>query len=851
MEKYNVLELIGEGSFGRVFRGVRKSDLLPVALKLIPKMPHTSSELSSLRSECKIQLQLSHPNVVKMLDAFETPKEIVAVTEFVPDGDLNKLLVRKDKSSNMTKVHETKVKQLAGDLMGALHYLHSRRVLHRDLKPANILLDETSNVAKICDFGFARHLGVETMVLTSIKGTPLYMAPELIEERPYDHTADLWSAGAILYELSVGFPPFPTNSLFQLIKKIRYEQVTWPNHLSEDLKSFLQGLLEKDCKKRSTWQQIMEHPILQKTSFHRNIQQNCGNGVFSDNECSSGTNPLSPPLSRLFSPQPLTEKLSESQELAKEIQRQDKAKLLPGGSQTLIKVAEKYEEQKRKMKEEQLKLLNYQIRQNQSHQQQPQMGSKCNEFYRQRRNAIFPGLEHYDNKARRNSEMISTKQMSFSPSSQHHLGQKETFQRRPSNLAEYCQNTSTVHYNISCDNARLKFETQRREASCGDNTNNIPIVSPQIETLESSMSTLQINDESEVTKENNVQKQATGKQFEFSLHDLNKENSNLKRFECEEWSRYLDTEMKEIISYDKRKSENGSIDFLLNQSYLNMICSPLKNKSTMIDNPFIVEKVSILLSLPFVASMHVTDLHSPISLNEEKKKRQKGATVLNCYVSIKILNLLLYALKHCCESMLSHFTKEIKPTEDSKTTQNLKAISSIQQICIRLFYFEYGDDELSKELIKQFCNASQTLNLSKTIRHLLLFEHLEPSTEEEGGQTLFDDVKLETIQLLTRILSLSYLYSSQSKDDICHNQAVNLLISIFEFTEQNGIQTILKILHKEESKSNSSKPKPALSRLIHIVALWSKLDEKFRKAIYKCSETKSYVNKILQTATCK
>ena len=850
MEKYNVLELIGEGSFGRVFRGVRKADLLPVALKLIPKMAHTSSELSSLRSECKIQLQLSHPNVVKMLDAFETPKEIVAVTEFVPDGDLNKLLVRKDKSSKVTKVHENKVQQLAGDLMGALHYLHSRRVLHRDLKPANILLDETSKVAKICDFGFARHLGVETMVLTSIKGTPLYMAPELIEERPYDHTADLWSAGAILYELSVGFPPFPTNSLFQLIKKIRYEQVTWPTHLSEDLKSFLQGLLEKDCKKRSTWQQIIEHPFLQKTSFHRNIQQNSGNGVSSDDECGSVTNPLSPPLSRLFSPQPLTEKLSESQELAKEIQRQDKAKLLPGGSQTLIKVAEKYEEQKRKMKEEQLKLLNYQIRQNQGHQQQPQMGSKCNEFYRQRRNAIFPGLEYYDNKARRNSEMVSTKQMSISPSSHHQMGQKETFQRRPSNLAEYCQNTSTVHCNVSSDDAQLKFETQHENTSCGDNAKNMPMASPQIETLESSMTALQINDKAQVTKENNVQKQTTGKQFEFSLHDLNKENNNSKRFECEEWSRYLDTEMKEIISYDKRKSQNGSIDFLLNQSYLNMICSPLKNKSTMIDNPIIVEKVSILLSLPFVASMHVTDLQSPISSNEEKKKHQE-ATVLNCYVSIKILNLLLYAFKHCCESMLSHLTKEIKQKEDSKTTLKLKAISSIQQICIRLFYSEQGTNELSRELITQFCKASQTLNLSKTIRHLLLFEHLDISTEEEGGQTVFDDVKLETIQLLTRILSLSYLYSSQSENDICHNQAVNLLGSIFEFTEENGIETILKILRNEELRNNSSKPKPVLSRLIYIVALWSKVDENFRKAIHKCSETKSYVNKILQTASCK
>ena len=75
----------------------------------------------------------------------------------------------------------------------ALHYLHCNRVLHRDLKPQNVLIEKASGKAKLADFGFARKFGETTMVLTSIKGTPLYMAPELIEEKPYDYKADLWS----------------------------------------------------------------------------------------------------------------------------------------------------------------------------------------------------------------------------------------------------------------------------------------------------------------------------------------------------------------------------------------------------------------------------------------------------------------------------------------------------------------------------------------------------------------------------------------------------------------------------------------------------------------------------------
>ena len=87
-----------------------------------------------------------------------------------------------------------------------------------------------------------------TFVLTSIKGTPLYMAPELVQEKPYDHTADLWSLGCILYELFQGQPPFYTTSIFQLVSLIIQEEIKWPENMSPDLTSFLKGILTKDPK---------------------------------------------------------------------------------------------------------------------------------------------------------------------------------------------------------------------------------------------------------------------------------------------------------------------------------------------------------------------------------------------------------------------------------------------------------------------------------------------------------------------------------------------------------------------------------------------------------------------------
>jgi fused-like protein len=108
------------------------------------------------------------------------------VTEYASRGELSSLLENKERRLSVEKVQT-----IACDLVSALNYLHSRRILHRDMKPQNILIG-SDGFYKLCDFGFARTMGIDTYMLTSIKGTPLYMAPEIIEEKPYDHNADLW-----------------------------------------------------------------------------------------------------------------------------------------------------------------------------------------------------------------------------------------------------------------------------------------------------------------------------------------------------------------------------------------------------------------------------------------------------------------------------------------------------------------------------------------------------------------------------------------------------------------------------------------------------------------------------------
>jgi fused-like protein len=116
-------------------------------------------------------------------------------------------------------------------------------------------------------------MSTNTIVLTSIKGTPLYMAPELVQELPYNHTVDLWSLGVIIYELFVGQPPFYTNSIYTLIHMIVKDPVKYPDNMSPEFKSFLQGLLNKSPSERLSWPELLQHPFVKETKKEKDDRE--------------------------------------------------------------------------------------------------------------------------------------------------------------------------------------------------------------------------------------------------------------------------------------------------------------------------------------------------------------------------------------------------------------------------------------------------------------------------------------------------------------------------------------------------------------------------------------------------
>lgn len=124
----------------------------------------------------------------------------------------------------------------------------------------NRVLSWTWAFIAVYQAGVVRGSAVEANII--LQGTPLYMAPELVQELPYNHTADLWSVGVILYELFVGTPPFYANSLYSLIHLIVKDPVKYPSNMGSNFKDFLQGLLRKDPGRRLAWPGLLYHPFV-------------------------------------------------------------------------------------------------------------------------------------------------------------------------------------------------------------------------------------------------------------------------------------------------------------------------------------------------------------------------------------------------------------------------------------------------------------------------------------------------------------------------------------------------------------------------------------------------------------
>ena len=215
---------LGEGNYGKVYQGKDLQTGMTIAVK-VTNMRSLSKELQvRLKAETEILAKVSHPNIVQLYDQLQNGKYQLLMLEHLRGRDLDRAMVRGK------PMPVGVVRLLFGDLCSGLKEMHRLNIVHRDLKPHNLLLSHTElglAVLKIADFGFARYLGSADDMAKTVAGSPLYMAPEVLEAalgsaaKGYSSNVDLFSCGVILYQMLQGEPPYTAMTQPELLQKMR------------------------------------------------------------------------------------------------------------------------------------------------------------------------------------------------------------------------------------------------------------------------------------------------------------------------------------------------------------------------------------------------------------------------------------------------------------------------------------------------------------------------------------------------------------------------------------------------------------------------------------------------------
>lgn len=203
---------------------------------------------------------MDHPNIVKLFDLYEDDGHYFLIMELMTGGELFDQILAKEKFS------EKEAREIVAPIFDALVYCHSLGIVHRDIKPENLLLsvqEEGISQVRVSDFGLARFIDDQTFANTTC-GTPGYVAPEILLQKPYRENCDFWSVGVVLFILLSGSPPFyheDNFELFEIIKtgKYSFSAPQWKN-ISAEAKDLISKLLLTDPEKRIAGKDILAHP---------------------------------------------------------------------------------------------------------------------------------------------------------------------------------------------------------------------------------------------------------------------------------------------------------------------------------------------------------------------------------------------------------------------------------------------------------------------------------------------------------------------------------------------------------------------------------------------------------------
>jgi serine/threonine protein kinase len=240
---FTILDCLGAGSFGKVFKVRMKSNGEIYAMKVInKKFLMKNNQLRYALTECSVLKQATSPFILTLYYSFQTPENLYMIIDYCPGGDLNFHIIQ-------NLFEEDEARFYIAELILGIEHLHELDIIYRDLKPENILINEDNHI-KLADFGLAKEGVTDIQNTKSFVGSPAYLAPEMLMRKGVGKSADIYGIGAVLYEMICGTPPFFSNNIKILYKNISQSKLMLHDYFSDELKDLLSQLLCRDPNKR-------------------------------------------------------------------------------------------------------------------------------------------------------------------------------------------------------------------------------------------------------------------------------------------------------------------------------------------------------------------------------------------------------------------------------------------------------------------------------------------------------------------------------------------------------------------------------------------------------------------------
>jgi len=260
-DDFELLNVIGKGSFGKVMQVKKKDDGKIYAMKVLRKEAIIArKQVAHTRAEKSILQKIQHPFIVKLHFAFQTKDKLYMILDYINGGELFYHLKKEG------RFPEIRVKFYAAEIVCAIAHLHSLQIVYRDLKPENILIDMEGHIC-ITDFGLSKEIKPEEGTHTFC-GTPEYLAPEVLKGQGHGTAVDWWSLGTLIYEMLTGLPPFYSQNINIMYQKILNGELRFPSYVSPDAQSLLEGLLTRDVEKR-LGSEVKKHPFFKDIDWEK------------------------------------------------------------------------------------------------------------------------------------------------------------------------------------------------------------------------------------------------------------------------------------------------------------------------------------------------------------------------------------------------------------------------------------------------------------------------------------------------------------------------------------------------------------------------------------------------------